>query len=502
MKQAKCVLERDYIIGKTDSRLFGSFIEHLGRAVYTGIYEPGHLTADEQGFRNDVLELVRQLNVPIIRYPGGNFVSGYHWTDGIGPVTNRPKRLDLAWKSIETNEIGIDEFADWCQKAGSQMMAAVNLGTGTPAEAGNMVEYCNHPSGTKWSDLRRQNGHEQPHQIKVWCLGNEMDGPWQIGHLSAEDYGKKALETAKIMHRIDPDIELVACGSSYSEMPTFPEWDRIVLESLYDQVDYLSLHQYYSHDDTDDTGDFLASFLDMDAFIQTIVAVTDYVKAKKRSKKTLYLSFDEWNIWAHRSETFSIWETAAPRLEQIYNLQDALVLGGLICTLLKHPDRIKIACLAQLVNVIAPIYTKPLGPVIKQTIFYPFQQFSVYGRGEVLQPLMNCPGFSSKKYGDVPVLQSAVVLNKETDEIRIFILNCDQQDDLEITFDFRSFGSVTPIAHIVLNGPDLLAVNSLSEPEKVKPHQKSISGKGANQLPVIVPKLSWNMLRFQQGDSV
>jgi len=496
MKQAKCILERDYIIGETDPHLFGSFIEQIGRAVYTGIYEPGHSTADEQGFRTDVLELVRQLKVPLIRYPGGNFISGYNWTDGIGPVTNRPKRLDLAWKSIETNQIGIDEFADWCQKAGTRVMAAVNLGTGTPAEAGNMVEYCNHPSGTTWSDLRRQNGHEQPHRIKVWCLGNEMDGPWQIGHLSAEDYGKKALEAAKIMRRIDPEIELVACGSSYSEMPTFPEWDRIVLEYLYDQVEYLSLHQYYGYDDTDDTTDFLASFLDMEVFIQTIIATADYVKAKKRSKKKLHLSFDEWNVWAHRNETFSAWETAAPRLEQLYNLQDALVLGGLICTLLKHADRIKIACLAQLVNVIAPIYTKPFGPVIKQTIFYPFQQFSVYGRGEVLQPLMTCPSFSSLKYGEVPVLQSAAVLDKATNEIRIFILNCDQPDDVEIMFDFRSFGPVTPLEHIVLNGPDLLAVNSFSEPEKVKPHHQPISGNGSNQLPVIAPKLSWNVLRF------
>lgn len=496
MKKAKCIIEKDYIIGETDPRLFGSFIEHLGRAVYSGIYEPGHATADEQGFRKDVLELVKQLRVPIIRYPGGNFVSGYQWTDGIGPVKSRPKRLDLAWNSIEPNEIGIDEFVDWCKKAGSQVMAAVNLGTGTPAEAGNMLEYCNHPSGTQWSDLRRQNGHEQPHNIKVWCLGNEMDGPWQICHLSADDYGKKALEAAKIMRWVDPRIELVACGSSNTEMPTFPEWDRIVLEYLYDQVDFISLHRYYGHDDTDNIGDFLASFMDMDNFIHTITSTADYVKAKKRSKKTLNLSFDEWNVWAHRSENYTVWETAEPRLEQIYSLQDALVFGGLICTLLNHADRIKMACLAQLVNAIAPIYTKTGGPVIKQTIFYPFQQVSAYGRGEVLKPLITCPSYPSKIYGYVPVLQSTVVLKRETDEVSIFILNCDQQDELEITLDFRSFGSVKPIEHVMLNGPDLLAANSFGEPEKVKPKNVSISGNGTNQLPVIVPKLSWNVLRF------
>ena len=205
-------------------------------------------------------------------------------------------------------------------------MAAVNLGTGTPAEAANLVEYCNHPGGTAWSDLRRQNGHAEPHGIKLWCLGNEMDGPWQICHLSAEDYGKKALEAAKMMRWVDPTIELVACGSSNSVMSTFPEWDRIVLEYLYEQVDYISLHNYYGHTDVETLGDFLASFYDMDQFIRTVVATADYVKAKKRSRKRLYLSFDEWNVWADRSVTYETWDYAKPRLEQIYNLQDALVL--------------------------------------------------------------------------------------------------------------------------------------------------------------------------------
>lgn len=495
MKQAKCIIEKDYVVGSTDPRLFGSFIEHLGRAIYTGIYEPGHPTADEQGFRKDVLELVKELKVPIIRYPGGNFVSGYNWTDGIGPKQNRPVRLDLAWKSIETNEIGIDEFVDWCKKADSQVMEAVNLGTGTPAEAGYLVEYCNHPSGTYWSDLRRKNGHQQPHNIKVWCLGNEMDGPWQICHLSADDYGKKALEAAKIMRWVDPHIELVACGSSNTEMPTFPEWDRTVLEYLYDQVDFISLHRYYGHDDTDNTGDFLASFMDMDNFIHTIISTADYVKAKKRSKKTLNLSFDEWNVWAHRSGDFETWDYAKPRLEQIYNLLDALVFGGLICSLLNHADRVKMACLAQLVNAIAPIRTQPAGPVIKQTIFYPFAQVSAYGRGEVLKPLLSCPKYESKVYGEVPVLQTAVVYNQEKEEVGIFVLNCDQEEDVQVCLDFRSFGTVRPLEHVVLDGIDSLAANSFQEPEKIKPRNLSISGNNTSQLEVRLPELSWNMVR-------
>ena len=496
MKQVKCVIEKDYSIGTTDPRLFGSFIEHIGRAVYTGIYEPGHPTADEQGFRKDVLELVKELKVPIIRYPGGNFVSGYNWTDGIGPVAERPKRLDLAWKSIATNEIGIDEFVDWCHKAGSQVMEAVNLGTGTPAEAGYLVEYCNHSSGTYWSDLRRKNGHQEPHNIKVWCLGNEMDGPWQICHLSADDYGKKALETAKIMRWVDPSIQLVACGSSAAGMPTFPEWDRIVLEYLYDQVDFLSLHSYYGQDDSDNLGDFLASFIDMDNFIDTITATADYVKAKKRSKKKMLLSFDEWNIWANRNQTYEQWEFAKPRLEQTYDLADALAFGGLICVLLNHADRVKIACLAQLINAIAPIYTQPGGPVIKQTTYYPFQQVSTYGRGRVLKPIMASPKYDSKRFGEVPVLQSAVVFNEEREEISVFILNCDQQEDLRLDLDSRSFGSVKPLEHVVLNGPDLTAANSFAEPAKVKPVKMEISGAAADQIQVVLPKLSWNMIRL------
>lgn len=496
MKQAKCIIDKDYLIGTTDPRLFGSFIEHLGRAIYTGIYEPGHPAADEQGFRKDVLDLVKGLKVPIIRYPGGNFVSGYKWTDGIGPVQERPQRLDLAWRSIEPNEIGIDEFVDWSRKAGSQVMQAVNMGTGTPAEAGYLVEYCNHPSGTFWSDLRRKNGRQDPHNIKVWCLGNEMDGPWQICGLSADDYGKKALETAKIMRWVDPGIELVACGSSGAWMSTFPEWDRIVLEYLYDQVDFISLHSYYGHDDKDNLADFLASFMDMDNFIHTVVATADYVKAKKRSKKRVNLSFDEWNIWSDRFKTYDNWDFAKPRLEQTYNLADALAFGGLICTLLNNADRVKMACLAQLVNAIAPIYTKPGGSVIKQTTYYPFQQVSVYGRGQVLKPILNCPKYDSKVYGDVPLLQTAVVFNEERKEISIFVLNCAQEDDLEVNFDFRSFGPVRPLEHVVLNGSDLAAVNSFEEPEKVKPGVMEISKEESAQIQVVLRRLSWNMIRF------
>ncbi|MDQ0877373.1 alpha-N-arabinofuranosidase [Paenibacillus sp. V4I3] len=499
MKHAKCMIDKEYLIAEIDPKLFGSFIEQMGRAVYTGIYEPDHPIADEQGFRKDVLELVKQLHIPIVRYPGGNFVSGYNWTDGIGPKENRPTRLDLAWLSVEKNEFGIDEFVDWCKKADTEVMAAVNLGTGTPQEAGYMLEYCNHTSGTYWSDLRRKNGHSDPHNIKIWCLGNEMDGPWQIGAMNAEDYGKKARETAKIMKWVDPSVELVTCGSSSPLMPTYPEWDRVVLEHTYEHVDYLSLHRYYENEGN--VEDFLASFVDMNDFIKTVASTADYVKAKTRSKKTLKLSFDEWNIWYQKKQTRFPWEVAPPILEDNYSLLDALVFGGMLCTLLNNADRVKMACLAQLVNVIAPIFTQKGGKAIKQAIYYPFQQVSLYGRGKAIQTQIACPKFESNLYGEAPIIQSAATYNEETCSLTLFVLNCDKED-VELTMDLRSFSGVRGIEHMIMDGQDLEAKNSFDEPNKVVPRIASMIEHGDKVRNVVIPKLSWNVLRFStNGDN-
>ena len=367
-------------------RLFGSFVEHLGRAVYGGIYEPGHPAADNMGFRSDVLELVRQLGVPVVRYPGGNFVSGYRWEDGIGDKTKRPRRAELAWSCIETNQVGIDEFQEWSRRAGSEVMLAVNLGTGTAADAANLVEYCNFPGGTHYSELRRANGFEKPFGIRTWCLGNEMDGPWQLGHKTAAEYGRLACEAAKLMKLVDPTIELVACGSSYPDMPTFGDWEAEVLKACWEQVDYISLHSYYGNRDGD-TASYLACSLEMDGFIRSVAAVCDYVRSVKRSDKTVYLSFDEWNVWFHSNEAdrkLEKWQIAPPMLEDVYTLEDALVVGCLLITLLRHADRVKLACLAQLVNVIAPIMTENGGAAWVQTIFWPVLHASRYGRGTAL----------------------------------------------------------------------------------------------------------------------
>jgi alpha-N-arabinofuranosidase len=495
MKKAKCIIDKDYKIAAISDNLYSSFIEHVGRAVYTGIYEPGHPQADEQGFRKDVLSMVRELGISLVRYPGGNFLSGYNWTDGIGPRKDRPRRLDYAWRSIEPNEIGIDEFTDWCKKAGTRLMAAVNLGTGTPQDAGYMIEYCNHPGGTYWSDKRKEYGYKNPHKIKYWCLGNEMDGPWQIGQLSADEYGKKAREAAKIMRWVDPDIKLIACGSSTTWMPTYPEWDRIVLEHLYEHVDYISLHRYYENEGS--VADFLASFVDMNDFIHTISSTADYIKAKNRSKKTLMLSFDEWNVWYQKKQTRMDWQTAPPILEDIYSLLDALVFGGMLCTLLNNADRVKIACLAQLVNVIAPIYTKKGGMAIKQTIYYPFKQVSLYGRGNALKTIVDCPVFETSNYSEAPLLQTAATHNKETGEVSIFILNCDQEEAVEMDLDIRSFGNLECIEHLVMSGSDIRAQNTFDKPGAVIPVNQKLPASGDDGVTLVLSALSWNVIRLK-----
>ncbi|WP_424765957.1 alpha-N-arabinofuranosidase [Paenibacillus sp. sgz302251] len=495
--KAEMTLEKDFKISEIDNRIYGSFIEHLGRAVYGGIYEPGHPEADENGFRQDVSKLITDLQVPIVRYPGGNFVSGYNWEDGVGPKENRPRKLDLAWRVTETNQFGTNEFVDWARSVNTQVMMAVNLGTRGIDEARNLIEYCNHPGGTYWSDLRKQHGWAQPHAIKTWCLGNEMDGPWQIGHKTADEYGRLALETAKVMKLVDPTIELVSCGSSNTSMPTFPQYEATSLEHNYEAVDYVSLHQYYGNR-SNDSASYLANSLDLDHFIKTIISVCDYMKAKKRSKKTINLSFDEWNVWFHSNEAdkkIDPWSIAPPQLEDIYNFEDALLVGSMLITLIKNSDRVKIACLAQLVNVIAPIMTENGGGSWKQTIYYPYLHASVYGRGIALQPVISSPKYDSKQFTDVPYLDSVAVYNPDTEEVNVFALNRSLEEAMTLTCDIRSYPGYGVIEHIVLENENLKAVNTLGN-ESVKPHKNGHSSATDGMLQATLPKHSWHVIRL------
>ena len=499
-KYAKMVIDKDFQISRIDKRIYGSFIEHLGRAVYTGIYQPGHPSADENGFRRDVMDLVKKLNVPIIRYPGGNFVSTYVWEDSVGPVDQRPHRLELAWRSLETNEIGINEFAKWTRAVDSEVMMAINLGTRGVADACNLLEYCNHPYGSKYSDLRISHGVKDPLNIKTWCLGNEMDGPWQFGAKTAEEYGRLAAETAKALKQIDPAIELVSCGSSNTEMPTFPQWEATTLEHTYDYVDYVSLHQYFGNPDND-TNDFLALTMEMDHFIKTVIATCDFVKAKKRGKKDINLSFDEWNVWFHSTEGSheemenKPWQQAPSLLEDVYTFEDALLVGLILITLINHSDRVRIACLAQLVNVIAPIMTEKDGGAWTQTIYYPFLQASKYGRGIALQPVLSTSKHDTKSFTDVSDVESVAVWNDETDELTIFAVNRDLNDEIVLNCDIGNFAGYRVLSHEVLESDDLKTVNG---PGKVRiaPKQQDGAELDGRSLTVRLHKASWNVIRM------
>ena len=497
MKKAKIIIDKDFQVGRIDRRIYGSFIEHLGRAVYEGIYQPGSPFADEDGFRKDTLELVKELEVPVVRYPGGNFVSGYRWEDGVGPKEDRPKRIELAWHVVETNEVGLNEFSKWAEKAGSDVMMAINLGTRGIQEAMDILEYCNLDKGTHFSELRRSHGVEKPHGIKLWCLGNEMDGPWQIGHKTAEEYGRLANETAKVMKGIDPTIELVACGSSNGNMPTFGEWEATVLDHCYDSVDYISLHTYYDFRGGD-TREFLAQNVDMDRFITGVAAICDYIKAKKHSDKTVNLSFDEWNVWYHSNEQDKLlepWVQAPHQLEDVYDFQDALLVGSMLITMLRHADRVKIACLAQLVNVIAPIMTSDTA-AWRQTTYYPYWLTGKYGRGIALQTLLDAPTYESKRFGQVSSVDSVAVYNDEADEVVLFAVNKDLDEDMEITMDLRQFADFRVIEHVVLEHDNLFATNTEENPDNVKPHTCDNSAVEGGILTSRLPRKSWNMVRL------
>ena len=499
---ATLTLDPAFRVGSVDRRLFGTFVEHMGRCVYTGIHEPGHPTADDAGFRTDVLELVRELGPSVVRYPGGNFVSNYRWEDGVGPADERPRRLDLAWRAIETNQVGVDEFMQWTRRAGAEPMMAVNLGTRGVREAVDLLEYCNHPEGTAYSDMRRENGAKEPHDVRLWCLGNELDGPWQIGHKTAHEYGRLAAETARAMRRLDPRIELVACGSSNSQMATFAGWEATVLGECYDAVDYISLHNYY-----DPLGrsraEHLASGVDLDRAIEAIVATADHVGARLGSRHRLRVSVDEWNVWYQSrfdGELSLEWEENHELIEDTYDVTDAAVVGSLLITLLRHADRVGIACQAQLVNVIAPIRTRAGGGAWRQTIFHPFAQAAALARGDVLRVEPRVATYDSDAYGDVPYLDATATHDEETGAVTLLAVNRSTDEPLELTAEVRAFphhrlAGATTLAHA-----DPTTTNTEDAPEAVVPAPNPHARLADGRLEVSLPPVSWNVVRLEPTD--
>jgi alpha-N-arabinofuranosidase len=467
--------------------------------VYTGIHEPGHPTADEDGFRSDVLDLVAELGITTVRYPGGNFVSGYRWEDGVGPVGERPRRLDLAWHSTEPNAVGVDEFLRWCRKAGVEPMMAVNLGTRGVQEALDLLEYCTIPGGTHWSDLRRANGSPEPHGIRMWCLGNEMDGPWQIGHKTAAEYGRLAAETARAMRMIDPGLELVACGSSGPSMPTFGEWERTVLTEAYDVVDYLSAHAYFFEEDGD-LASFLASAVALDGFIDGIVATVDSVQRERGDDRQIHLSFDEWNVWYLHGTASQpprdSWPVAPPLLEDHYGVADAVVVGNLLISLLRHSDRVHAASLAQLVNVIAPIMTEPGGRAWRQTTFHPFALTARHAVGDVLDVRTSAPETGTAKHGDVPLVDAVATHDPASGDVAVFVVNRSLDAPTTLAVDVRAFDDLQLVEAVSLAGPDPYARSTADDDTSLAPAPNGSARVEGGTVRVDLPPVSWSMLRL------
>ncbi|MGD8194045.1 alpha-N-arabinofuranosidase [Herbiconiux sp. P18] len=500
MATARLIFDPRLPVGAVNRRVFGSFVEHLGRSVYDGLYEPGHPSADERGFRADVIELVEQLGVSAIRYPGGNFVSGFRWEDSVGPVAERPARLDLAWHSTESNEVGLHEFSSWLESVGSELMLAVNLGTRGTLEALDLLEYSNLAQGTALADRRAANGRTEPFDVRMWCLGNEMDGPWQLGHRSADDYGKLAAQTARAMRAFDPTLELVVCGSSSRHMPTFGEWERVVLNHTYDDVDYISCHAYYE-EKNGDLGSFLASAVDMDAFIESVVATIDHVKAVKGSDHVVNISFDEWNVWYNeRFEKVDKltgadnWPVAPRLLEDAYTVADAVVVGNLLISLLRRADRVTSASLAQLVNVIAPIMTEPGGIAWKQTTFFPFALTSALATGSTVTTRVECERYDTAEYGSVPTLDAVATVDEVTGRTSIFVVNRSQSGTTTLELDLSCVGAVSDAGAQTLADDDFHAVNTLENPQRVGIAVNDTLVLGDGVATIELPPVSWTVI--------
>lgn len=499
--KATVIANRNFTVGEIDKRIYSSFVEHMGRVVYSGIYEPDHPTADEEGFRQDVLEKVKEMGVTGIRYPGGNYVSCYDWRDSVGPVEKRPRRLEIAWRAIETNEFGINEFMRWAKKADIEPIFAVNLGTKGIENAVSIVEYCNIEKGTLYSDMRREHGVENPYGIKTWCLGNEMDGDWQIGHKTAEEYGRLAQETAKAMKQVDSSIKLVSCGSSKSDMPTYPDWEAITLSYTYDYVDYISLHQYYGNQEKG-TKYFLAQSVDMEQYIKTVIGTCDFVKAKKRSDKELFISFDEWGVWSILDVEVASqvdekpWQVAPHLSEQIYSMEDTLLFASMMMNFLKYADRIKIACQSLLTNISAAIMTEEKGDVWVQPIFYPFSHMARYGKGVVLQTVTDCETYDCDEFKKIPYLDHVTVYNQEDSEVVIFAVNRSENDVINLMYDLEGFEAENVVEHITLSHPDKKATN-LKNHEEIVPSKEERTHLEKNQVCADLSPLSWNVIRIK-----
>ena len=492
---AQIYLDTNRTIAPISPWLFGGFVEHMGRCVYEGIYDPQSPLADERGLRTDVLDALREQKYTVMRYPGGNFLSGYDWLDGVGPKDERPRRRELAWQSIETNQFGTNEFMEFCRAINVEPMMGVNMGTGTIQSAADLVEYCNAPSGTYWADLRAAHGHPDPYDVKIWCVGNEMDGPWQIGHLDMHEYAKKALEAAKMMKWQDPSIQTILCGSSNNRMPTYPEWDLVSLERCWEHVDYHSIH-YYAGNHDGDTTSYLAIAQELEDYVDTMAATLRYVKAKRRSQHDVFLSWDEWQVWYKGDPMQGNWTEAPHLAEETYNLEDALVVAQWLNVFLRKSDVLKIGCVAQVVNIISWLQTKRDG-LLKQTSFYPFKAVSNYARGQALDVQVNAPIVETKKYGPVPVLDVSSSYDAENSTGAVFIVNRSQTDSVATNLIWQADSPQSVSQVYQLAGTDVSAANTWDDPNLITAQPIQPPKITDGQINIQLPPLSYTVLTTQ-----
>jgi alpha-N-arabinofuranosidase len=474
-QNARIKIDVERTIGEVDKHIYGNFVEHLGRCVYGGIYDTTSPLSDNRGFRKDVMAAVKELHPTILRYPGGNFVSNYNWLDGVGPKSQRIPRLELAWYTLETNQFGTNEFVDYAKAIGTEPYFSVNMGTGTIEEARRWVEYCNVKDGPYYAELRKKHGYAEPHNIKYWSLGNEMDGPWQMGHMNAEDYSKKAREAAKLMVRTSPEIKLIAAGSSnYREGADPDYWNHTILNELKDVIDYIALHMYVGNPDSN-YYNFVSTPRVLEQRTKVVKGMIDQVMqtANRPDRDPIYIAWDEYNVWYRaRRGTDARGKNA---LEERYNLEDALVIAGFLNAFIRNTDIVKMANMAQLVNVIAPIFTSETD-MFRQTIFYPLQLFANNVYGTSLDVFVDCKTYNTEKFflglgetttqqSNVPYLDVSATYNDGELIIAVVNRNKDEAITTDIFSQNGSFSGSFTVSEV--NGPDIKSGNDFNK-ENVK----------------------------------
>jgi alpha-N-arabinofuranosidase len=487
--RARVKIDTERVVGDIDQKLYGNFVEHLGRCVEGGVFDEKSPLSDDNGFRRDVLDATRKLNVTLLRWPGGNFASNYHWKDGIGPRDQRPPRLEMAWGTVESNRFGTHDFLKFSEMAKSEPYLCTNLGTGSWEEAQQWVEYCNSSADTAMTRLRKQNGRQEPWKVTYWGLGNEMDGPWQMGHRSADDYGKFALEAAKLMKWTDPNIKLVAAGASnFAPGVDWIGWNRTVLDYLKHHVDYLALHMYVGNRDNN-YYEFLTSSVDLANRIKTAEGVINAALSGEPRSKKIYIAWDEWNVW-YRARGPQ--QRGRRILEERYNLEDALVVATMLNTFVNNSHILKIANMAQLVNVIAPMFTNEKG-LFLQTIYYPLQLFANNSKGQALHLFVDSPKYESTRFGPVPYLDTSAAYDNGSLVINVVNRHRDQAIDAEFIAEDKQFSGPVQISEV--NGPDLKTENDFGS-EKVKTVERSATATG-QRLQYRFPAHSYTMLKVK-----